>query len=409
MLSCNASRLLGCACEGCCDDRLPGAQPLGGPHGAAAHKAASGGGRPPANKPSGGDARAGWVATRVLLVVLVYGVSVPAGVRTGLPHVLGALAAAWLASLGMAAVSVCRARVDEGEAQGAKAHPSSRNDGGAGGDFGAEDGRERERLRMSTMLRESAFPFSEAVARSGAPVALAWLVALATLLVAHLVQPAAFLFSLVTWWPSLSLAAKALGSLVAVREGTYALATLLCALVRPAFLLTDLRSHWATREWGRLAYFALSPSVFVWWVLSKGLAYDVSLLAPETALAMGSAGMLFLTLLDAAALAALVVALAASVAPAPLVTSYALSSGALAFSLLLALLYMALLRAGATTAGVQGSSGGHQRGAPAGGVPAGVDPGARGMPAGDDGVLTTPPRLRSNRESPSAASSLLFT
>ena len=94
-----------------------------------------------------------------------------------------------------------------------------------------------------------------------------------TLLGWHLLQPALYFYVFFGAFSDLDRAQQVLGSLVAVREGVYALSVLACVAVNPAFLLVNARATARDEDnveisplyagYGWLALYVLAPEKFV--------------------------------------------------------------------------------------------------------------------------------------------------
>ena len=161
-----------------------------------------------------------------------------------------------------------------------------------------------------------------------------------TLLGWHLLQPALYFYVFFGAFSALDRAQQVLGSLVAVREGVYALSVLACVAVNPAFLLVNARATarnqdnvgsplYAGYTW--LAMYVLAPEKFVVMALTNRGGLDM-----EDWIG-GVWGFLIGPLLDLCGMAALGAGLGAGHLPPPLAVGYSVTT---AGALLLAALFI---------------------------------------------------------------------
>ena len=149
-----------------------------------------------------------------------------------------------------------------------------------------------------------------------------------TLLGWHLLQPALYFYVFFGAFSALDRAQQVLGSLVAVREGVYALSVLACVAVNPAFLLVNARATarnednvdnpWDT-GYSWLALYVLAPEKFV-----------VLALTGPGGLGMEDWGLRWVAivgpLLDLCGMAALGAGLGAGHLPPPLAVGYSVTT-----------------------------------------------------------------------------------
>ena len=153
-----------------------------------------------------------------------------------------------------------------------------------------------------------------------------------TLLGWHLLQPALYFYVFFGAFSDLDRAQQVLGSLVAVREGVYALSVLACVAVNPAFLLVNARATARNEDsvgdgpsagYGWLALYVLAPEKFVAAALTDkgGLGMD------RLWWAFGVVwGFLIGPLLDLCGMAALGAGLGAGHLPPPLAVGYSVTT-----------------------------------------------------------------------------------
>jgi len=144
-----------------------------------------------------------------------------------------------------------------------------------------------------------------------------------TLLGWHLLQPALYFYVFFGAFSDLDRAQQVLGSLVAVREGVYALSVLACVAVNPAFLLVNARATARDEDnvgeveagYGWLAMYVLAPEKFV-----------VMALTDEGGCFMWTWFLCVGPLLDLCGMAALGAGLGAGHLPPPLAVGYSVTT-----------------------------------------------------------------------------------
>ena len=149
-----------------------------------------------------------------------------------------------------------------------------------------------------------------------------------TLLGWHLLQPALYFYVFFGAFSDLDRAQQVLGSLVAVREGVYALSVLACVAVNPAFLLVNARATARNEDnvggagggYGWLALYVLAPEKFVVMALTSEGGLDMED-------CWGTGWFLFVgPLLDLCGMAALGAGLGAGHLPPPLAVGYSVTT-----------------------------------------------------------------------------------